>query len=86
MPYITIIGKEKYRTQESRIVYLTGDVVNAIIEWLSLRENIAFAQQQIGHTSANIAINNYANGSYGMKDILKKYNIVNRHNNHTMLN
>ena len=32
--------------------------------------NIAFAQQQLGHTSANTTINNYANGAYGMKDIL----------------
>ena len=32
--------------------------------------NIAFAQQQLGHTSQNITINNYANGAYGMKDIL----------------
>lgn len=124
MPHITIIGKGKYRTQEARIVYLTGDAANAIREWLDLREkvaniidvdavflnkngkrftedniktvfknygngvtphmirhwfatvmastgNIAFAQQQLGHTSADITINNYANGAYGMKDILK---------------
>ena len=32
--------------------------------------NIAFAQQQLGHTSQNITINNYANGAYGMKDVL----------------
>lgn len=31
---------------------------------------IAFAQQQLGHSSVNTTINNYANGSYGMKDIL----------------
>lgn len=31
---------------------------------------IAFAQQQLGHTSLNTTINNYANGSYGMKDLL----------------
>lgn len=31
---------------------------------------VAFAQQQLGHTSMNTTINNYANGSYGMKDIL----------------
>ena len=124
MPYIKIIGKGKYRTQEARIVYLTGDATNAIKEWLEFRNsaenivdynavflnkngkrftednvkavfktygngisphmirhwfatvmagtgNIAFAQQQLGHTSANTTINNYANGSYGMKNILK---------------
>ena len=31
---------------------------------------VAFAQQQLGHTSVSTTINNYANGSYGMKDIL----------------
>ncbi len=124
MPYITIIGKGKYRMQEARIVYLTGDATNAIKEWLEIREkieniidvealflnrngkrfiedniktmfktygngvtphmirhwyatlmastgNIVFAQQQLGHTSANTTINNYANGAYGMKEILK---------------
>ena len=32
--------------------------------------SVAFAQQQLGHSSVNTTINNYANGSYGMKDIL----------------
>lgn len=32
--------------------------------------NIVFAQQQLGHTSESTTINNYANGAYGMKDIL----------------
>lgn len=32
--------------------------------------NLAFAQQQLGHTTQNVTVNNYANGSYGMKDIL----------------
>ena len=31
---------------------------------------VAFAQQQLGHSSVNTTINSYANGSYGMKDIL----------------
>ena len=31
---------------------------------------VAFAQQQLGHTSMTTTINNYANGGYGMKDIL----------------
>lgn len=33
---------------------------------------VAFAQQNLGHTSVNTTINNYANGSYGMKEILAK--------------
>lgn len=32
--------------------------------------NLAFAQQQLGHTSVDTTVNNYANGAYGMKDIL----------------
>lgn len=32
--------------------------------------NIAFAQQQLGHTSQNTTINNYVNGAYGMKEVL----------------
>lgn len=123
LPYVTIIGKGKYRTQEARIVYLTGKAANAIREWLYVREkveniididalflnkngkrftedniksmfktygngvschmlrhwyatlmartgNIAFTQQQLGHTSSNTTINIYANGAYGMKNIL----------------
>lgn len=123
MPCIKIIGKGKYRAIEARSVYLTGDAINALREWLEIRlkvkniidqkavflnkngkrltedniksifknygngvtphmmrhwfatvmantGNIAFAQQQLGHTSANTTINNYANGSYGMKEIL----------------
>lgn len=33
---------------------------------------VAFAQQNLGHTSVNTTINNYANGSYGMKETLAK--------------
>ena len=32
--------------------------------------NLAFAQQQLGHSSVNTTVNNYANGVYGMKDKL----------------
>ena len=32
--------------------------------------NIAFAQQQLGHSSRDTTINNYALGGYGMKEIL----------------
>ena len=37
---------------------------------MSQAGGIAFAQQQLGHTSLDTTINNYANGSYGMKDLL----------------
>ena len=32
--------------------------------------NLAFAQQQLGHSSVDTTVNNYANGIYGMKDML----------------
>lgn len=32
--------------------------------------NLAFTQQQLGHSSVNTTVNNYANGVYGMKDVL----------------
>ena len=123
MPYVKVLRKGRYRMQQAQPVYLTGDAVMAIKEWLSYRatitniidrqavflnkngrrfteENIksmfktygngvschmlrhwyatviakkggiTFAQQQLGHRSANITINTYANGSYGMKEIL----------------
>ena len=123
MPYITILGKGRYREAESRTVYLTNGAYKAIRKWLEYRKtidkivdsdavfvnkngkrttednikaifknygngitphmmrhyyasimaskgNLAFAQQQLGHTSMMTTINNYANGSIGMKDVL----------------
>ena len=128
MPYIKIIGKGKYREQEARMVYLTGDAAKAIKEWLEYRSylekilyfydteavflnkngkrlneenikaifknygegitchmlrhwfatvmsnagNAVFAQQQLGHSSISTTVNNYANGAYGMKEILAR--------------
>ena len=40
MPYFTILGKGKYREQESRIVYLTGTAKKALIEWLNYRNTL----------------------------------------------
>lgn len=37
---------------------------------MASKGNLAFAQQQLGHTSMMTTINNYANGSVGMKDVL----------------
>ena len=37
---------------------------------IAQKVGLAFAQQQLGHTSLDTTINNYANGSYGMKDVL----------------
>lgn len=123
MPYIKTIRKGKFREQEAVMVYLTGDAVSAIKEWLEYRTlleniidkdavfinkngkrlnekniqnifrtygngmtphmvrhwyatvmantgNLVFAQQQLGHSSVNTTVNNYANGAYGMKEKL----------------
>lgn len=123
IPYIKVLRKGSYREIEEQDVYLTGNAVNAIKEWLEYRKglenivdeeavfinkngkrlnenniqsifktygngmsphmirhwyatmmastgNLAFAQQQLGHTSMNTTVNNYANGAYGMKDKL----------------
>ena len=123
IPYIKVIRKGTYREIEEKTVYLTGDAVSAIKEWLEYRSglknvidmdavfinkkgkrlnenniqdifrtygdgmsphmirhwyatlmasigNLAFAQQQLGHSSVNTTVNNYANGVYGMKDKL----------------
>ena len=37
---------------------------------MAKKAGVVFAQQNLGHTSMSTTINNYANGSYGMKDIL----------------
>lgn len=33
--------------------------------------NLAFVQQQLGHSSVNTTVNNYANGVVGMRDVLE---------------
>lgn len=125
IPYVTILGKGKYREAENRMVYLTNGAYKAILEWVNYRNtlenivdkqavfinkngkrttednikaifknyskyitphmlrhyyasiiaskgNLAFVQQQLGHSSINTTINNYANGSLGMKEILEE--------------
>lgn len=39
--------------------------------FLNKTDNLAFARQQLRHTSINTTINNYSNGVVGMKDVLK---------------
>lgn len=38
---------------------------------MASKGNVVFAQQQLGHSSLNTTINNYANGSIGMKNVLE---------------
>ena len=87
MPYITILGKEAVfinkngkRTTEDTIIsifktYGKGITPHMIRHYyasiMASKGNLAFAQQQLGHSSVNTTINNYANGSVGMKDVLK---------------
>lgn len=40
MPYVVVLGKGKYRKQESRIVYLTGSAARSIEEWLLFRDKM----------------------------------------------
>ena len=40
MPYITILGKGKYREVENRMVYLTKSAVIALEEWLKYRNTL----------------------------------------------
>ena len=39
-PYITVLGKKRYRQSDKRKVYLTQDATNALREWMNLRGNI----------------------------------------------
>ena len=40
MPYITVIGKGKYREAESRMVYLTETALKALNDWIDYRKNL----------------------------------------------
>lgn len=40
MPYITVIGKGKYREAESRMVYLTETAFKALNDWIDFRKNL----------------------------------------------
>ena len=38
---------------------------------MAKKSGVVFAQQNLGHTSVSTTINNYASGSYGMKELLR---------------
>lgn len=40
IPYITVIGKGKYREAESRMVYLTETALKALNDWIDYRKNL----------------------------------------------
>lgn len=64
----------EYNIQSIFKTYGDGMTPHMIRHWaatvMSSTGNLAFAQQQLGHSSVNTTVNNYANGAYGMKDIL----------------
>lgn len=74
------VNKNGKRTTESNIKDIFKNYGNGITPHMmrhyyasvmASKGNLAFAQQQLGHTSMMTTINNYANGSIGMKDILE---------------
>ena len=73
------ITKTHKRLSESGIKSLfknnsNGVTPHMVRHWyatvMAQKGGVVFTQQNLGHTSTNTTINNYANGSYGMKDIL----------------
>ena len=64
----------EYNIQSIFKTYGDGITPHMIRHWFATvmanTGNLAFAQQQLGHSSMNTTVNNYANGAYGMKDIL----------------
>lgn len=77
--FITKTGK---RLKEDEIRKMFKSVSDGEVSPHSLRHyyatvmakkaGVVFTQQNLGHTSVSTTINNYANGSYGMKEILAK--------------
>lgn len=65
----------EYNIQSIFKTYGNGVSCHMIRHWyatlMANTGNLAFAQQQLGHTSVNTTVNNYTNGVYGMKDRLK---------------
>lgn len=64
----------EYNIQSIFRTYGDGMTCHMIRHWyatlMANTGNIAFAQQQLGHSSVNTTVNNYTNGVYGMKDVL----------------
>lgn len=73
------VNKNGTRTTERNIKqifenYGNGISPHMIRHWyatiMKQNGNIAFVQQQLGHSSINTTVNNYVNGAVGMKDTL----------------
>ena len=73
------INKNGTRTTERNIKQIFKNYGNGITPHMmrhyyasvmNQNGNLAFVQQQLGHSSVNTTVNNYANGAVGMKDKL----------------
>lgn len=73
------INKNGTRTTEKNIKQIFENYGNGITAHMmrhyyasvmNQNGNLAFVQQQLGHSSVNTTVNNYANGAVGMKDVL----------------
>ena len=73
------INKNGTRTTEKNIKQIFENYGNGITPHMmrhyyasimNRNGNLAFVQQQLGHSSVNTTVNNYANGAVGMKDVL----------------
>ena len=73
------INKNGTRTTERNIKQIFENYGNGITPHMmrhyyasimNQNGNLAFVQQQLGHSSINTTVNNYANGAVGMKDVL----------------
>lgn len=74
------INKNGTRTTERNIKQIFENYGNGITPHMmrhyyasvmNKNGNLAFVQQQLGHSSVNTTVNNYANGAVGMKDVLE---------------
>lgn len=75
------INKNGTRTTERNIKQIFENYGNGITPHMmrhyyasvmNQNGNLAFVQQQLGHSSVNTTVNNYANGAVGMKNVLSK--------------
>ena len=73
------INKNGTRTTEKNIKQIFENYGNGITPHMmrhyyasimNRNGNLAFVQQQLGHSSVNTTVNTYANGAVGMKDVL----------------
>nr|DAF44861.1 MAG TPA: SITE SPECIFIC RECOMBINASE XERD [Siphoviridae sp. ctCIv11] len=74
------INKNGTRTTERNIKQIFENYGNGITPHMmrhyyasimNRNGNLAFVQQQLGHSSVNTTVNNYANGAVGMKTVLE---------------